>query len=124
MHVRSLADGLAYRAERQGDGNADHMNGVRLSSRAVWRTALVTGIMVLVTVGWALAQQRQRRLRGGRRLRNILEAGQLAPDFELPVLRFEKGKKGELVGKITDRRIKLSSFRRKQSVVVFFSSYT
>ena len=77
-----------------------------------------------MAVGWALAQQRERRPRGGRRTRNILKVGQPAPDFELPVLKFEKDKEGELVGKITDEKVKLSSFRGQQSVVVFFSSYT
>jgi len=100
------------------------MNGARLSGRAVWRTALIAGVMGLMAVGWALAQQRERRPRGGRRARNILKAGQPAPDFELPVLKFEKDKEGELVGKITDEKVKLSSFRGRQSVVVFFSSYT
>ena len=100
------------------------MNGARLSGRAVWRTAIVAAVLGLMAVGWALAQQRQRRPRGARRPRNILKVGQPAPDFELPVLKFEKDKKGELVGKITDEKVKLSSFRGRQSVVVFFSSYT
>ena len=100
------------------------MNGARMSRRAVWRTALIAGVMVLMTVGWALAQRRGRRPRGGRSSRNTLKVGQSAPDFELPVLKFEKDKKGELVGKITDEKVKLSSFRGRQSVVVFFSSYT
>ena len=100
------------------------MNGARLSRRAVWRAALLAGVMVVMAVGWSLAQQREGRPRGGRWSRNLLKAGQPAPDFELPVLKFEKDKKGELVGKITDEKVKLSSFRGKRSVVVFFSSYT
>ena len=48
----------------------------------------------------------------------------MAPDFELPVLKFEKDKKGQLLGRITEERVKLSSFRGKRSVVLFLSSYT
>lgn len=99
------------------------MNGARLSRRAAWRTALIAAVLVSMAVGWSLAQQRERP-RGGRWSRNVLKAGQPAPDFELPVLKFEKDKEGELVGKITDEKVKLSSFRGKRSVVVFFSSYT
>lgn len=77
-----------------------------------------------MALGWALAQQGVRRPGSDRWSRGILKPGQPAPDFELPVLKFEKDKEGELVGKITDEKVKLSSFRGRQSVVVFFSSYT
>ena len=40
------------------------------------------------------------------------------------MLKFAKNDKGELVGKITDEKVRLSGFRGRQSVVVFFSSYT
>ena len=100
------------------------MNGAGLSGRAVRRTAIVAGALGLMAAGWCLAQQRQRRPRGARRPWNVLRVGQPAPDFELPVLKFEKDKQGELVGKITDEKVKLSSFRGRRSVVVFFSSYT
>ena len=53
-----------------------------------------------------------------------LEPGQTAPDFELPRLTIEKGKDGNAVGKISEKKVKLSSFRGKKPVFLVFSSYT
>jgi hypothetical protein len=53
-----------------------------------------------------------------------LEVGKPAPDFELPVLKQELNDKGEKVDRITDEKVKLSSFRGKKVVCLFMSSYT
>jgi hypothetical protein len=56
--------------------------------------------------------------------RKGLEYGQVAPDFELPRLTIEKGEDGKFVGKVSEEKIKLSSFRGKRAVFLVFSSYT
>jgi hypothetical protein len=53
-----------------------------------------------------------------------LEVGKPAPDFELPVLKQELNDKGENVDRITDEKVKLSSFRGNKVVCLFMSSYT
>jgi hypothetical protein len=53
-----------------------------------------------------------------------LEVGKPAPDFELPVLTQESDDKGEKVDRITDEKVKLSSFRGKKVVCLFMSSFT
>ena len=53
-----------------------------------------------------------------------LETGIPAPDFELPLLHEELNEKGEKIGRITDEKIRLSSFRGKKVVCLFMSSYT
>ena len=98
------------------------MHGTRQRRGAVRRAALIAAVIASAAVGWSLAQQRPQPR--GRPARGIREPGRPAPDFELPVLKFEKDKKGELVGRITDEKVKLSDFRGRRSVVVFFSSYT
>lgn len=61
---------------------------------------------------------------GRRKPRPPLEVGTPAPDFELPLLKEDWNEQGEKIGRITDRKIKLSSFRGKKVVCLFMSSYT
>ena len=99
--------------------------------RRLW-TGLLAGMLALGAVAADAAAQRLQDPRGrqGRRRSwrdgraGHLKVGQLAPDFELPYLKFETKKDGTIVGRITKEKVKLSSFRGKQSVVLFFSSYT
>lgn len=60
--------------------------------------------------------------RGG--VQNALKAGQDAPDFTLSVLTIETGADGNTVGKVSDKTVKLSSFKGKKPVCLIFSSYT
>jgi len=53
-----------------------------------------------------------------------LKVGQDAPDFELLSLEFEKDEKGEMVGTIGSKKVKLSAFKGKTPVCLFSSSYT
>ncbi|MHC4457113.1 MAG: carboxypeptidase regulatory-like domain-containing protein [Planctomycetota bacterium] len=53
-----------------------------------------------------------------------IEVGQLAPDFELPRLTIETNKDGKSIGKISQEKVCLSSFRGKKPVFLIFSSYT
>ncbi len=53
-----------------------------------------------------------------------ITVGKPAPDFELPVLVLDREAEGGPVGKITDEKIKLSSFFGKKPVCMIMSSYT
>ncbi len=86
---------------------------------------MLGAVAVASAVAWSAAQTRPKRAgRSARRPPSALKIGQAAPDFELAILKFAKNEKGELVGTITDEKVRLSGFRGRQSVVVFFSSYT
>lgn len=50
--------------------------------------------------------------------------GEEAPDFELPVLTLTTDADGKPIGKVSDEKIKLSSFRGKKPVCLIMSSYT
>lgn len=80
---------------------------------------------IFVLVDSAMGQRRQQPRDSGRRFsRPTLKVGQAAPDFELPILKEGQDAEGNKVNRITDEKIKLSSFRGKKIVCVFFSSYT
>lgn len=53
-----------------------------------------------------------------------VKAGQLAPDFKLPLLEIQTTGDGQNIGKIGSELISLSSFRGKMPVCLIFSSYT
>jgi hypothetical protein len=53
-----------------------------------------------------------------------LPVGTMAPDFELSRLTIEMDDDGKPVGKVSDEKVMLSSFRGKRPVVLIFSSYT
>jgi len=74
--------------------------------------------------GAALAQPAQRPARDRRPRGPQLQAGQPAPDFELPPLTFTRNEKGEQVGQIGKEKVKLSDFKGKAPVCIFSSSYT
>jgi len=57
-------------------------------------------------------------------VRPEVKVGAEAPDFELPWLKLEKDAKGQIAGKISKEKVKLSSFRGKKVVCIFSSSYT
>ena len=103
----------------------ERMNDRRIGTRRVRWLAMLGVVAAVSAVAWTAAEpRRQRAGKRARRPRNVLKTGQAAPDFELAVLKCARNKKGERVGKITKERVRLSSFRGRQSVVVFFSSYT
>jgi len=79
--------------------------------------------MMLAIVTAALAADRP-AAPGRRKPRPALDVGTPAPDFELPLLEEDLNEKGEKIGRITDQKIKLSSFRGKKVVCLFMSSYT
>ena len=53
-----------------------------------------------------------------------LEVGQDAPELLLAPLTFDKDEKGEMVGTIGAKMVKLADFKGKAPVVIFSSSYT
>ena len=83
--------------------------------------ALLLGATVLIAATRADAQRRPapRRPRGPQ-----LQVGQAAPDIELSPLVFKKNDKGETVGVIGMKKIKLATFKGAAPVVIFSSSYT
>ncbi|MHC4551834.1 MAG: hypothetical protein ACYSUT_03575 [Planctomycetota bacterium] len=52
------------------------------------------------------------------------QVGQPAPDFAIPRLTFEKKSDGTTIGKVSDKKVRLSSFKGKKPVFLIFSSYT
>lgn len=88
------------------------------------------GVGVLLAAGTGRAGERRRRR--PRRVDNSPKVGALAPDFELDrledVLDKKKDKKDaeKTAGKAPPKpqKVKLSSFRGKQPVVLIFGSYT
>lgn len=92
---------------------------------------LLTGLLLaagflLAAVGIALAADAPDKAVRGRRAKRLpaIRVGQMAPDFELPLLKEQKGPKGEKLYRISKEKIKLSSFRGKKVVCLFMSSYT
>jgi hypothetical protein len=88
--------------------------GIAAASRAA---------MVLAVLGVPLAAE-EPKSPPKRDTARRLEIGKPAPDLELPLLKEEVGADGEKVGRITDEKVKLSSFRGRKVVCLFLSSYT
>ena len=81
---------------------------------------LLLGATILIAASQANAQRRPtRRPRGPQ-----LKVGQVAPKIELSPLTFKTNDKGETVGVIGMKKIKLATFKGKAPVVIFSSSYT
>lgn len=53
-----------------------------------------------------------------------ITVGKPAPDFDLPKLAIGRDADGEPIGKISEEKIRLSSFFGKKPVCVIMSSYT
>ena len=83
-------------------------------------------IVMCVLMGWPLAVWAQTRRGDGREGRspqgNDLAVGEMAPDFELPLLSSITNKASAKDG--GPQAVKLSSHRGKQPVVLILSSYT
>jgi hypothetical protein len=54
----------------------------------------------------------------------MLTPGQAAPDVELARLIIEKDKSGNPVGKLSEKKVKLSSLAGSKPVCLIFTSYT
>ena len=50
-----------------------------------------------------------------------LEIGKPAPDFELPLLKEETDANGKKINRITDEKVRLSTFRGKKVVCLFMN---
>jgi len=109
-------------AERKVD-----VMGIRYGTilRAVLLAAVAAGAAPAVAAEkTAPAKRAARPRRPSPWSRGLIPVGQTAPDFELAVLTEGKDAKGNKVNRITDKKVKLSSFRGKKLVCVFISSYT
>ena len=92
-------------------------------NRMAWlrSIALLLAVTIVVAAAQAGAEKRPpRRRRSGPQLK----VGQVAPEIELAPLTFKKNDKGETVGVIGTKKIKLSTFKGKAPVCIFSSSYT
>jgi len=88
------------------------------------RVEALLAATILVAGSAAAGQRRRPAGPRGRFGAAQLKIGQAAPEFVLAPLEFEKDKKGELVGRIGTKKVKLSDFRGKAPVCIFSSSYT
>ena len=82
---------------------------------------LLLAATILIAATQADAQKRSPR---PRRRGPQLKVGQVAPEIELFPLTFKKNDKGEMVGMIGTKKVKLSTFKGKAPVCIFSSSYT
>ena len=92
--------------------------------RREWRVLLACLAAALVLVQVAAAPRDPRRRPGERRIPPPLVIGQKAPDVELPRLVLTKTKDGNLLGKLSEEKVKLSSAWSKRPACLFVSSYT
>lgn len=76
-----------------------------------WLGRLIVVVVVLLCFGVVSSQGK-------------IIVGEEAPDFELPVLTLTTDADGKPIGKLSDEKIKLSSFRGKKPVCLIMSSYT
>ena len=84
--------------------------------------ACLAAALVLAQVAAAPRDPRQRP--GGRKTPPLLIIGQKAPDVELPRLVLTRTKDGNLFGKLSEEKVKLSAAWPKRPVCIFASSYT
>lgn len=92
-----------------------------------WRRAFLAAATVMLAAGPAVTAETDKARRPDRPRRPggpQLKVGQPAPDFELPPLTFGENDEGDTVGRIGERKVKLSAFRGKAPVCIFSSSYT
>lgn len=76
-----------------------------------WLRRLIVVVVVLFFAGNLFAKSK-------------IVVGREAPDFELPRLTLTTDADGKPIGKVSDEKIKLSSFRGKKPVCLIMSSYT
>ncbi len=79
----------------------------------------LVAVVVLLFADGGFAQGRRASSGAG-----AITVGELAPDFELPRLIITRDADGNPIGKISEEKIKLSSFRGKKPVCLIMSSYT
>lgn len=90
-----------------------------IRARKVWALAAAG----LLTASLAVAQPRRPGERAGGRWKASL-TDKMAPDFELPLIEEAKDAKAQKTHRLSKEKVKLSSFRGRNVVCVFFSSYT
>ena len=93
---------------------------IRCCRRVIGVTGVVcflVSLVILLCVDGGFAQ-------GRRASSGAITVGEAAPDFELPRLIITRDADGNPIGKISEEKIKLSSFRGKKPVCLIMSSYT
>lgn len=96
-------------------------NGMIRDERRIKIMVGVVGVIALSFVLFCADDVFAQDRRGGS---GKIKVGEPAPDFELPRLIISRDSQGKPIGKISEEKIKLSSFRGKKPVCMIMSSYT
>ena len=84
--------------------------------------ALLAAFLSQVTIAKELTADQPQR---AQRPQPKVKVGELAPDFNLPLLTFDTDAAGKPIGKISDNnKIRLSDYFGKKPVCMIMSSYT
>ncbi len=95
---------------------------IRCCRRVIGLTGVVcflVAVVILLCADGASAQGRRPSAGAA-----AIKIGEPAPDFELPKLIITRDADGNPIGKVSEEKIKLSSFRGKKPVCLIMSSYT
>ncbi|MCP4711914.1 MAG: hypothetical protein GY869_25115 [Planctomycetes bacterium] len=86
--------------------------------------ALLAAFLAQATTADELTADQQQRQRAPRPQPKV-KVGELAPDFNLPLLTIDSNAAGKSIGKINDNnKIRLSNYFGKKPVCMIMSSYT
>ena len=85
---------------------------------------LIEGVVMMRWLGRSIVVAMVLFFASGVFAKGEIVVGRQAPDFELPRLTLTTDADGKPIGKISDEKIKLSSFRGKKPVCLIMSSYT
>jgi len=95
------------------------IRGCRRVAGLMGVVCFLVAAVILFCAGGATAQGRQPGSGAG-----AIKVGEPAPDFELPRLIITRDADGKPIGKVSQEKIRLSSFRGKKPVCLIMSSYT
>lgn len=93
-------------------------------NRVIWPAAVLMVAAGILASAAAWAAERARPVRRVRPGAVTLEPGQAAPDVALHPLTFTTNDKGDQIGTIGEKKVKLSAYKGKAPIVIFSSSYT
>ena len=95
------------------------IRGCRRVIGLVGAVCFLVAVVILLCADGASAQGR-RPVSGA----SAIKVGEPAPDFELPKLIITRDADGNPIGRISEEKTRLSSFRGKKPVCLIMSSYT
>ena len=120
----SLKDDIVYSGVCVGDFGriVEGIDMIRGCGRVIGLMGVVcfvAAVAVLLFADGGFAQGRRVSLGA-----SGITVGEAAPDFELPMLIMTRDADGNPIGKISEEKIRLSSFQGKKPVCMIMSSYT